>query len=146
MAQAVHQEAQEGDRKERRMNVKTLIGLIIVSVVAISVDCYAAYYLFMMTAMPIMHYLSPFLLLFLIVSVPLLFIASIIGLFWLKKWAYWTFLVMTALLHSFLIYLFIFFLTINASEALEMRYLFPVISFLVFVIYFLRPSVRKSFN
>lgn len=105
------------------MNTKTLIGLIIVSAIAILVDCYAGYALFLMTAMPIGHYLSPILLLFLVVSVPILFIASIIGLFRFKKWAFRTFFALTLVLHSFLIYMdiFIFGLSIGAIKRLEMQ-------------------------
>ena len=128
------------------MNTKALIGLIIVSAIAILVDCYAGYGLFMMTAMPIGHYLSPVLLLFLVVSVPILFIASIIGLFQLKKWAYWIFLVMTTVLHSFLIEEDIYYLTKKVIKNLEMQQIFPMISLSVFLIYFLRPSIRKLFH
>lgn len=89
------------------MKIIVLAGLIVISTIAVLIDCYAAYALFMMTAMPIGHYLSPFLLLFLVVSVPFAFIASIINLFRLKEWAYWVFFTLTVLLHSFLSYIYI---------------------------------------
>ena len=119
------------------MNTKIPIGLIIVSIIAILIDCYAGYALFLMTAMPIGHYLSPILLLVLTISVPITFIASIIGLFRFKKWAYRTFFILTLVLHSFLIYIDIYDLTIKAIKRLEIQQIFPMISFLIFLIYFL---------
>jgi hypothetical protein len=128
------------------MRIKIPIALIIISVIAIFIDCYAGYGLFLMTAMPIGHYLSPILLLFLVVSVPITFIASIIGLFRFKKWAYRTFFTLTLLLHSFLIYIDIYDLTIKAIKRLEIQQIFPMVSLFVFVVYFLLPSVRKLFK
>lgn len=128
------------------MNTKIPIGLIIVSIIAILIDCYAGYALFLMTAMPIGHYLSPILLLVLTISVPITFIASIIGLFRFKKWAYRTFFILTLVLHSFLIYIDIYDLTIKAIKRLEIQQIFPTISFLIFLIYFLQSSVRRLFK
>lgn len=128
------------------MYTKTLVGLIIVSAMAILIDGYAGYGLFLMTAMPIVHYLSPILLLFLVVSVPTIFIASIINLFRFKKWAYWTFFVMTVALHSFLIYMDISDFTTKVIKRLEIQHIFPMVSLTVLVVYFLCPSVRRLFK
>lgn len=129
------------------MNTKTLIGLIIVSAIAILVDCYAGYALFLMTVMglgvdfTIPYFSAVFLL-------PIIFIASIIGLFRFKKWAFRTFFALTLVLHCFLIYMdiFIFGLSIGAIKRLEMQQIFPMISLLIFLIYFLHPSVRRLFK
>ena len=127
------------------MNTKTLIGLIIVSAIAILVDCYAGYGLFMMTAMwlgvdfTIPYFSAVFLL-------PIIFIVSIINLFRLKKWAYRTFLVMTTVLHSFLIYIYMSDLTKGLIKDLEIQQVFPMFSLSIFFIYFLRPSIRKLFH
>jgi hypothetical protein len=114
--------------------------------VTISVNCYAGYALFLMTAMPIGFYLSPVLLLLIVVSVPVILTVTIINLFRLKKWAYYTFFILTLLLHSFLIEEDLYYLKIKAVRALEFKQFIPVISLLIFVIYFLLPSVRKLFK
>jgi hypothetical protein len=128
------------------MNTKILIGLVIVSIIAILVDCYAGYGLFLMTAMPIGFYLSPILLLFLVVLIPVIFIISIIGLFRFKKWAYRIFFIMTLLLHSFLIHTDIYHLTIRVIKRLEIQQIFPITFCLIFIIYFLLPATRRLFK
>ena len=132
------------------MNTKIPIGLIIVSIMAILIDCYAGYMLFMMTAMPIGHYLSPFLLLALVLFVPTLFIASIINLFRLKKWAYRVFFTLTFIFNLVLIsleirYIYIFSLA-KKRLVLETQQIFLIVSFLIFLIYFFRPSIRRLFR
>jgi hypothetical protein len=127
------------------MNTRILIGLIIVSIMAILVDCYAGYGLFLMTAMPIGFYLSPMLLLFLVVSIPTIFIASVIGLFRFKKWAYWMFFALTFLLHSFLVCIYIYDL-VKGYDTLRIKHIFPMVSYLMFIIYFFLPSARRLFK
>ena len=120
--------------------------LVVITLTAICVDCYAGYFLFLMFAMPIGHYLSPFLLLFIVLSVPILFISSIVGLCKLRKWAYWIFFMMTLLMHSFLIEEDIYYLKIKEVRTLGVEQFFLIVSLLIFVIYFLLPSTRKVFN
>ncbi|MDD5501097.1 MAG: hypothetical protein PHH57_05350 [Candidatus Omnitrophica bacterium] len=120
--------------------------LVVITLTVICVDCYAGYFLFLMFAMPIGHYLSPFLLLFIVLSVPILFISSIVGLCKLRKWAYWIFFMMTLLMHSFLIEEDIYYLKIKEVRTLGVEQFFPIASLLIFVIYFLLPSTRKVFN
>jgi len=120
--------------------------LVVITLTAICVDCYAGYFLFLMFAMPTGHYLSPFLLLFIVLSVPILFISSIVGLCKLRKWAYWIFFMMTLLMHSFLIEEDIYYLKIKEVRTLGVEQFFLIVSLLIFVIYFLLPSTRKVFN
>lgn len=123
-----------------------LIGLIAVSLMAFVVDCYAGYALFLMTAMPIGHYLSPFLLLFLVISVPITFVASIIGLFRFRKWGYWIFFITTLLLHSFLIREDIYLLSIKAIKTFKTEQIMPIVSLFVSIIYFMLPYTRRLFK
>ena len=128
------------------MHKINLFFLVLISLIAICVDCYAGYAMFLMFAMPIGHYLSPFLLLFLVISIPVTFISSVIGLFYLKKWAYWVFFAMTITLHSFLGYMYIFYVNIKAIKATELKWFFPLVSLSVFIVYFLLPSTRRLFD
>ncbi|MDD3345664.1 MAG: hypothetical protein PHO34_04475 [Candidatus Omnitrophica bacterium] len=127
----------------RKLN---LFLLVVITLTAICVDCYAGYFLFLMFAMPIGHYLSPFLLLFIVLSVPILFISSIVGLCKLKKWAYWIFFMMTLFPNLFLISIDIFDLLNNIIKFFKIQQIFLMSFFVVFVIYFLLPSTRKVFN
>ncbi|MCK9432049.1 MAG: hypothetical protein M0R00_03715 [Candidatus Omnitrophica bacterium] len=128
------------------MNKLNLFLLAAITLTAICVDCYAGYFLLFMFAMPIGHYLSPFLLLFLVLSVPILFISSIVGLCRLKRWAYWIFFILTLLMHSFLIEEDIYYLKIKEVRALGVEQFFPIAFLLIFVTYFLLPSTRKLFD
>ncbi len=120
--------------------------LVIISLTAICIDCYAGYILLLMFAMPIGHYLSPLLLLFLVLSIPILFISSIVGLCRLKKWGYCIFFIMTAFFHSFLIYFDVYYLIKNIIKAFGAKQILPITSLAIFIIYFLLPSTRKLFD
>jgi len=127
------------------MKLKMPIALTIISIIAILIDCYAGYALFLMTAMPIGHYLSPILLLFFVVLIPALFISSIVGLFKFRKWGYFIFFVLTIILNSFLTYMVIYDLT-KGYINIRFPQIFLIVFFLVFIIYFLRPSIRRLFS
>jgi len=89
------------------MRIKIPIGLIIISVIAILIDCYAGYALFLMTAMAFgPDY--PFIYFTTVITLFILFTLSIMFFFKLKKWAYRTFFILTLLLHSFLILIYIY--------------------------------------
>jgi hypothetical protein len=120
--------------------------LVIISLITIIVDCYAGYVLFLMTAMPIGFYLSPFLLLFIVVTIPIIFIASLVGLFKFRKWGYRIFFIITVFLHSFLVVIYIDYLHLKAIKPLELQYVFPMVYLLIFIIYFLLPPVRRLFK
>jgi len=129
------------------MTKKIKVGLIIISLVAILIDCYAAYSLFLMTAMPLGHYISPFLVLLLVLTIPAIFIWSVVGLFKLRKWAYITFFSMTILFHLFLMYIDLYFMSkVEGGFHLETPKIFLVISFLSFSIFFLSPPVKRLFK
>lgn len=128
------------------MSVMILAGLMIISTIAILIDCYAACTLFLMTAMPIGYYLSPFLLLFIVIAAPIIFIATVINLFKFKKWSYYTFFVSTSLLHYFLIHMDLYFLKIKAIKSISIEQSVPMLSLLLFVSFFLLPAVRKMFK
>jgi hypothetical protein len=129
------------------MNKLNVFLLVILSLIAIGVDCYTGYLLFLMLAMPIGHYLSPILLLLLVISMPTLYLFTIVNLFKLKRWAYWVFYIFTGLLASFLIYIYI---CIGGSSkknfTLHFHQVGLIMFFLVFMAYFLLPSTRKMFN
>jgi hypothetical protein len=127
------------------MNKINLFLLVVISLIAICVDCYAGYAMFLMFAMPIGHYLSPFLLLFLVLSVPIVFISSVIGLFYLKRLAYWVFFGMTVILHSFLVFFYIYDL-VKRYDVMGIKQVFLLAFFIVFTIYFLLPSTRSLFS
>ncbi len=89
------------------MEKKIPVTLIIVSIIAVLMDCYAGYNFFLMMAMPMMVSLQYFSYV-VVLGIPMLFIISVINLFRLKKWAYMMFFVFTFILHSFLGYIYIF--------------------------------------
>jgi len=130
------------------MSIIKLSGLIIITMIAVLIDCYAGYTLFLMTAMPIGYYLSPFLLLFIIISVPTIFIVSIINLFKFRKWAYYAFLVVTLLMHLFLIEedVYYFFIKAKIKDSIGIEQFIPVASLTFFLIFFLLPVVRRRFK
>ncbi len=129
------------------MNKINLFLLVIISLIAICVDCYAGYAMLLMFAMPIGHYLSPFLLLFLVLSIPVTFISSVIGLFYLKRWAYWIFFSMTLILATFLLYIYFYIYSLAEKHlVLNIQQIFITVFFIVFTIYFLLPSTRSLFS
>ncbi|MDD5108537.1 MAG: hypothetical protein PHC29_03395 [Candidatus Omnitrophica bacterium] len=128
------------------MNKINLFLLIVISLIAICVDCYAGYFLFFMTAMPIGYYLSPILLLIIVISAPTIFIVSIINLFKFKKWAYYAFFIITVLMHLFLIGLDMYFLNTKIIKYLKIEQFIPIISLSFFVIYFMLPSTKSMFK
>jgi Zn-dependent protease with chaperone function len=121
--------------------------LATISLIAICVDCYAGYVLLLMFAMPIGYYLSPWLLLFLVVSILTLFISSIVGLCRLKKWAYWVFFIMTMVSALFLLYIYIYIYSFTKKHFVLNFYQVSLLIFSVsFIIYFLIPSTRRMFD
>jgi hypothetical protein len=126
------------------MNTKTLIGLIILSIVAILMDCYAGYALFLMTAMsigpdyPLLYFGTVIILL-------ILFFASIIGLCKLKRWGYYIFVALTLVFNLPLLLMDIRYL-IKGYITLGVPQIFLMVFFLAFSIYFLKPSTRKLFD
>lgn len=128
-----------------KMPTKMPLSLIIISIVAILMDCYTGRVFFLMLAMPIGFYLSPILLLAIVLFFPAIFISSIIGLFRLKRWGYYIFFTLT--------FIFSFLLLLRDIEYLVKKYItlgipqiFLMVFFLTFTIYFLKPSTRKLFG
>jgi len=128
------------------MNKINLILLAIISFIAICIDCFTGYILLLMFAMPIGHYLSPLLLFFLVLLIPVLFIASVIGLFILKRWAYWIFFIMTLIFSGFLIFIDIFDFLHKIIKFFNFQQIFLMAFFIIFIIYFLLPSTRRIFK
>ena len=122
-----------------------IIILAIISLLAIMVDCYAGYALFLMTIMwlgvdfTILYFSS-------VLASLILFFFALIGLFKLKKWAYWVFFSMTLALHSFLVTEYLYFLSIKAIKSLGAGHILPMVSLFVFIVYFLLPPVRRMFK
>lgn len=90
------------------MSTKIPISLIIVSIVAILMDCYTGYAFFLMTVMSLGPD-SPILYLSVCILILILFISSIIGVFKLKKWALNIFVTLTLVVNSLLLLIYILF-------------------------------------
>ncbi len=90
------------------MEKKIPVTLIIVSIIAVLMDCYAGYNFFLMMAMPMAYCLPAFLPLVIVLSTIVLFVSSIVNMFRLKRWAYRVFFVFTFILHFFLGYVLIY--------------------------------------
>lgn len=127
------------------MNTKIPIGLIILSILAILMDCYAGRGFFLMLAMPTAVYLSPILFLAVSLFLLILFISSIIGLIRLKKWGYYIFFSLT-FIFSFLLLLMDIEYLVKKYITLGVPQIFLMVFFLTFTIYFLKPSTRKLFG
>lgn len=133
------------------MDKSKLFLLIVIIIISIPVNCLALYYLFLILAMPVGHYLSPWiffpLCLFLIFVVPVSFILTLVGLYEQKKWAYHTFFIITALLHSFLVFIFVWlhYLMSKRHHDLNFFQISFLVYFIIFVIFFILPSTRKFF-
>jgi len=129
------------------MSNKIRIELVLISAIAILIDCYAARALFLMLAMAIGHYISPILVLLLALAVPAIFIWSVVNLFKFKRWAFITFFIMTILFHSFLIYIYLYIFSIAERRLLlGSPQIFLILFFLTFSIFFLSPPVRRLFK
>lgn len=126
------------------MNVKIPIGFIILSIVAILMDCYAGRGFFLMTVMSML--VDNSLLYFgIVLTLLVFFIASIIGLFRLKKWGYYIFFALTFVV-SFLLLLMDIEYLVKKDITLEFPQVFLMVFFLTFVIYFIKSSTRKLFE
>lgn len=118
--------------------------MITVGLIAIFIDCYAGWALFLMTVMAFgVDYTLPYFIL--VCSTPILFIYSIIGLFNLKRWGRNIFVVMTLLLSLGLLYVYLFelrwkYIKLEAWLILFMAFI-PT-----FLIYFSLPSTRALFS
>lgn len=127
------------------MNTKTLIGLIMLTILAILMDCRAGYVFFLMLAMPTAVYLSPLLFIVVSLSLLILFISSIIGLFQLRKWAYNIFIMLTLIFNSLMSLIYIRDLR-RGYNTFTNQLIFLIIFVLIFTLYFLKPSTRKLFD
>ncbi|MDP3731728.1 MAG: hypothetical protein Q8R31_01680 [Candidatus Omnitrophota bacterium] len=126
------------------MSTKIPIGLIMLTIVAVLMDCYAGRGFFLMTAMSL--WLDYSLLYFgTVITLLMLFFASIIGLCKLRKWGYYIFFILT-FIFSFLLLLMDIEYLVEKYIALELPQIFLIVFFLTFTIYFLKPSTRKLFE
>ncbi len=126
------------------MHKINLFFLVLISLIAICVNCYAGYGLFLMT---VMAYGADFPLLYFstVVLTLVLFIASIIGLFYLKRWARNIFVSITLFLSWGLLDVYLFQLRSKYIKLGIWLVLF-IVFIPVFVIYFLLPSTRRLFG
>lgn len=126
------------------MKSKIPVSLIVLSIIAILVDCYAGRGFFLMTAMSTLRDNS--LLYFgIVLSILILFFGSVISLCKFKKWGYYIFFTLT--------FVFSFLLLLRDIEYLVKKYItlgvpqiFLMVFFLTFTIYFLKHSTRKLFE
>ncbi len=126
------------------MRTKIPISLIMVTILAILMDCYAGRGLFLMTVMSIgPDY--PLLYLCTIIILSVLFIASVTGLCKHKRWGYNIFVALTLVFNFPLVLMDIKYL-IKGYINLGIPQIFLMVFFLTFTIYFLKPSTRKLFD
>jgi len=129
-----------------KLNIAILVTL---SLIALCIDCYSSYFLFLIFVFTIAHYLHlPLILIwFVILLVPAFFIFTIISLCKRKRWAFWTFFSVTAFLSLILLYIYVFLYSFTKKNlALEPFQIFLISFFIVFTIYYLLPSTRRVFD
>ncbi len=128
------------------MNPKIPIGLIILSIVAILMDCYAGYAFFIMLARHTAVYVSPILFLATSLFLSVVFIIPIIGLFRLKRWAYNTFVMLTLIFNSLLLLMDMEYFIRKGYITLQAPQVFLIAFIVIFLFYFLKPSTSSLFE
>jgi len=128
------------------MNKINLILLAIISFIAICIDCYAGYFVFLMTVMSLgSYYTIPYFSFVFLITI--LFVSSTIGICVLKKWAYRIFFTFTIISISFLLYIYVYIYSFTKKYfILNFYQIFLMAFFIIFIIYFLLPSTRRIFK
>jgi len=128
------------------MHKLNILLLILISLTALIIDCYSLYILCLMFSMPVGFYISPFLVWFLWLTVPIFFIYTIIGLFKKEKWAYWVFFVSSSFLMLFLLYLEFHYFMLKIFKKFNENQIFLLVFFIMFIIYYALNSTRRLFK